>query len=150
MIGRGRGRGGDGEPLARTWSGSVGETALGMIRTLAESIRLDVSAHAESHESEDIDVISAFLQRIEANEGGDSSLGCDPRAAEDRGGNGYRDTFPAVPPGVSVCFDIVPADNTTIPSKATPQLFRGRVKILGDGYPIVDERQRFFVVPPAP
>ena len=38
----------------------------------------------------------------------------------------------------------------TVPATDAPQLFRAKVKVYGDGITQLDERDVFFLVPPAP
>ena len=45
---------------------------------------------------------------------------------------------------------VVSKPNTTVPATDAPQLFRAKVKVYGDGVTQLDERDVFFLVPPAP
>ena len=53
-------------------------------------------------------------------------------------------------PGNRVCFDVVVKTNVTVEPTEAPQLFRATVEVLGDGFTSLDERDVFFLVPPAP
>ena len=50
--------------------------------------------------------------------------------------------------GERVCFDIIVKDNVTVMPTLEPQLFRGTINVLGDGFTPLDERDVFFLVPP--
>jgi hypothetical protein len=58
------------------------------------------------------------------------------------------DYFVTVDPGVSVCFDIVPQRNTTVPSTTIPVFFRATIEVVGDEFTPLDEREIIFLVPP--
>ena len=51
--------------------------------------------------------------------------------------------------GTPVCWKVVSKPNTTVPATDAPQLFRAKVKVYGDGVTQLDERDVFFLVPPA-
>jgi hypothetical protein len=68
---------------------------------------------------------------------------------EDTDGDGFPDAFPAVTPGTRVCWDVIPAMNTTVMSTGAPQIFRARLTVRGDGSPL-DSRIVYFLVPPRP
>ena len=92
--------------------------------------------------------MAAFVDKIEAN----PSAG-DPCATglptEDRiGGDGVNDTFPGVPTGTQVCFDVIPKSNTTVEPTDTAQMFRATIVVRGDDVTELDERDIFFLVPP--
>jgi hypothetical protein len=58
------------------------------------------------------------------------------------------DYFEVVEPGVSVCFDIVPRRNTSVPSTSIPVFFRATIEVIGDEHTPLDEREILFLVPP--
>jgi hypothetical protein len=58
------------------------------------------------------------------------------------------DYFESVDPGVSVCFDIIPQRNDTIPATTVPLRFQATITVFGDEYTPLDSRDIFFVVPP--
>jgi hypothetical protein len=57
------------------------------------------------------------------------------------------DRFVDVPPGTTVCFDIVPARNETIPPTGAMAAYGAFLDILGDGDAVLDTRSVFFFVP---
>ncbi|MBO6940213.1 MAG: hypothetical protein JJ863_34895 [Deltaproteobacteria bacterium] len=61
--------------------------------------------------------------------------------------DGHTETFPEVPPGERVCWDLVVRQNRTVPATDEPQLFRATLTVTGNGSPL-DRREVFFLVPP--
>ncbi len=51
-------------------------------------------------------------------------------------------------PGTSVCWRLVPKQNTTVVPLDTPQLFRATMEVFSDGVTLLDTRDVFFLVPP--
>lgn len=138
---------GSGAPLTSEWMEGepISDTVVQQIEILASATPIEVSVAFEDDPSDGVDTATAFLDRLEANEMGDTSRGCDPRMAT---GSPWPDTFPAVTPGNRVCFDVVVKQNDTVPPTSEPQLFRAFVKVIGDGITELDRREVFFLVPP--
>ena len=138
-----------GMALYSTWSGgSIGATVLAQIQTLASQTRLDISIRFTDDASDSVDSFAAFVDHIEANTAGDPARGCAARPAMDTNGDGFADTFMDVTAGQRVCFDIVVKDNVTVEPTLEPQLFRGTINVVGDGFTPLDERDVFFLVKP--
>jgi hypothetical protein len=76
-----------------------------------------------------------------------TGTGCTALPTEDADMDGVQDSFPSVTPGTPVCFDVVPVQNDTVMPTTTPQVFRARLTIYGDGSPL-DARIVYFLVPP--
>ncbi len=134
--------------------GTVDAEVVTAITSLASSIPLDLTARARDADDDGVDA-TIFIERIEANTAGgvadprDPSVICaGPRTAEDRDGDGFLETFPDVPPGTAVCFDVIPRMNTTVMASDTPQVFRAQIDVVGDGVTVLDTRDVFFLVPP--
>lgn len=89
------------------------------------------------------------LQFIDYLETNTVATDCASVATEDSNGDGHQDAFPAVTPGTRVCWDVVPAMNTTVMPEVTPLVFEARLTVRGDGSPL-DARRVFFLVPPRP
>ena len=68
----------------------------------------------------------------------------------DSNADSYDDKYLQVRTGTPVCWKVVSKQNTTVPATDVPQLFRAKVKVYGDGVTQLDERDVFFLVPPAP
>jgi hypothetical protein len=103
------------------------------------------------------DAVATFIDRIETNTSGSSIW--DPILEEMRtctsglsvgtpGTAPTVDYFEVVEPGVSVCFDIIPERNTTIPASTVPLRFGATIEVLGDEHTPLDERTIYFIVPP--
>ncbi|MEM9068253.1 MAG: VWA domain-containing protein [Myxococcota bacterium] len=134
-------------PVVAT-GGTVNSAVVDQIRTLANSTRFDISAEFIDDPSDTVDTFAAFVDRLEANEAGDAGRGCDPRAATDTNGDSVKETFPDVPSGNRVCFDIVVKQNDMVMPTTEPQVFRATIRVLGDGFTELDSRDVFFLVPP--
>jgi hypothetical protein len=139
-------------------SGSgLGMEIVDAVDTLATGVTIRVDAIAEDDPSDMTDAVAAFIGSIETNTSGASVW--DPILGEMRtctsgltvgtpGTAPSVDYFEAVDPGVSVCFDIIPQRNTTIPATSVPLRFRATITVLGDEYAPLDSRDVYFVVPP--
>jgi hypothetical protein len=140
---------GSGAPLYSTWSGGpIGITVLRQIQILANQTRFDISVVYEDDPSDSVETFSAFVDHIEAKTAGDAARGCNPFPAIDTNGDGHLDTFQDVTAGQRVCFDIVVKQNNTVMPTSMPQLFRGTLRVMGDGFTELDRRDVYFLVPP--
>ena len=108
----------------------------------------DVSAAIIDDPSDSIDVAATFVNRIVTyvSAGGPCANGF---TALDTDADTYTDTFLDVPVGSTVCFEIVPNNNTSIAATADPQTFKGSLVLLGEGHTELARRDVYFVVPPA-
>jgi len=140
---------GAGTPLVSSaTSGTVSSGVVDQIRTLANSTPIDISLEYVDDAADSVDSFAAFVDHIEANETGDAARGCAARVGEDTDADGFADTFRDVTPGMPVCFDIVVKQNDTVMPTTEPQVFRGTLRLLGDGFTELDSRDVFFLVPP--
>ncbi|MDX9722075.1 MAG: hypothetical protein RBU37_15140, partial [Myxococcota bacterium] len=123
----------------------VNKTVLA-VRSLSRGVPLSVTIEAIDLEDDAGDALQ-FLDYLEVNVSGNGRCSVvDPVADTD--GDSRSDAFPRLLPGTPVCWDVHPvASNTTVPAIATPQLFKARLNVLGDGSPL-DGRNVFFLVPP--
>ncbi|HEY8429706.1 MAG TPA: hypothetical protein VIL20_15080 [Sandaracinaceae bacterium] len=114
------------------------------VRELVRGVPLRATVEA-TDEPDDAGDALQFIERLEVNVGGGrcSAVG----ATEDTDDDGYPDAFPAILPGTPVCWDVVVADNTTVPPAYEPLVFRARITVRGDGSPL-DTRVVYFLVPP--
>lgn len=113
------------------------------INEIVEGVPLRATIEASDEPGDAGDALQ-FIQRLETNT---SSPGCAVAATEDTNGDGFPDAFPAVRPGTEVCWDVVARMNTTVMPALTPQIFRARLTVRGDGSPL-DDRIVYFLVPP--
>lgn len=134
-----------GEPLVYTGANAAVTDALvdainGIIRDVP--IRVTLTA---LETQDDAGNALPFVERLSVNtSGGDCTAVTN---LEDTDDDGFDDTFGAVKPGTSVCWDIAVATNTTVPPLLEPQVFRLRLVVRGNGA-VVDERTAYFLVPP--
>ncbi|MEQ9072609.1 MAG: hypothetical protein RLP09_02065 [Sandaracinaceae bacterium] len=130
----------------------LGEDLVRAIVQLTENVPIRVDARADNDPGNEggVDAVEAFVLRLETNTSEASVEGrlCTDLPTGDDTGDGFPDHFPRVFPGTSVCFDIVPRPNQTVPAIDEPQLFRATVRVIGDGFTPLDEREVLFLVPP--
>lgn len=122
----------------------VGQTVQA-VRDIVRGVPLRVTINA-ADEPDDAGDALQFIARLETNT---SRAGCTALPTEDANpaGDGVQDTYPAVTPGNPVCWDVVPRMNETVPPMLTPQVFKARLTVSGDGSPL-DSRLVYFLVPP--
>jgi hypothetical protein len=118
----------------------------------ASLVPLDVSARAVDDPGDTVNAVAAFISHLETNATGAPGRTCTGGfATVDRPGiddDTFPDTFQRVTPGSPVCFDIVAKTNTTVTPTTSPQVFRARIEVVGDGFTPLDARDVFFLVPP--
>ncbi|MBX3251987.1 MAG: VWA domain-containing protein [Myxococcales bacterium] len=145
---------GAGAPLVSTAaSGAVSAGVVDQIRTLANSTPITISAIYEDDPSDAVDTTTAFVAHLVVNNGGGDVMGrtCTVFPADrlrDTNGSGHADTIDRVTPGQPVCFDIVVRQNDTVEPTRSPQVFRGTIRVMGDGFTELDRRDVYFLVPP--
>ncbi len=132
-----------------------GSTGAGLTDAMATAIRvvtrfgaLVIGATAKDDPSDSVDALDAFVQRVEANTVAGAPCESAGLVAIDTNGDTIKDTFSNVNAGTTVCFDVVPKMNTTVPATDVPQMFKASVTVSGDGITVLDTRRVFFLVPP--
>ncbi|KYF88845.1 hypothetical protein BE17_40855 [Sorangium cellulosum] len=117
------------------------------IKVLTTYVTLDISAAAEDNESDAIDAVSAFIDKIIAN-----NLAPEPCTSGlrviDKNLDAVADTFTNVFPGPTVCFDVIPKINVSVPPTTEPQVFTANIVVTGDSVTTLSTRKVFFLVPP--
>ena len=91
-----------------------------------------------------------FIQEIRALGEGDPMNGC-PKLTTTKSNASltYDDVFVGVTAGTSVCFEVIPAMNTTVMPTATAQFFKAFINVVGlPGNTALDQRSVLFLVPP--
>jgi len=117
------------------------------ILQLVRGVPLNVTIAAEDVGGDAGDALQ-FIDYLEVNLSGGKCTKV-PIVADTNMDN-HDDSFPALPGGTPVCWDVNPvAKNTTVMPTPDPQLFKAKVIVSGDGSPL-DERSVFFLVPPKP
>ncbi len=138
-------------PLLFRVNGSTGAgltTAVAdAIRVLTTFVELDIGAVAQDDPADLVDAVASFVQRVETNTvtGAPCTAGL---TVIDTNADTINDTFPGVNPGTTVCFDVIPKSNTTVPALTTPQMFKATIVVSGDNITTLDTRDIFFLVPP--
>ncbi|HJK96587.1 MAG TPA: hypothetical protein RMF84_05160 [Polyangiaceae bacterium LLY-WYZ-14_1] len=142
---------GDDEPFVTTWTpGSpISDVVVDQIEQLARGARFDVTIEFEDGPEDAVDTESAFLERIEAVDGGEVAE-CPFRVPVDADADGVNDTFLNVGGGSFVCFDVFVKENRVVDETPEPQLFRATLRVKGDGFTDLDVRDIYFLVPPDP
>lgn len=141
----------DGQPLVfQGFDGQAASAIENGIRTLTNSIPLDMSARIVDDPSDEVDTVAAFVDRVETLQAG--SPECTGGLAEqDSNGDGRPDVFVDVVAGTPICWKLVPRQNTTVANAGTeePKLYPAKVEVYGDGVTLLDTRTVLFVVPPS-
>jgi hypothetical protein len=137
---------------------------------LLNSIRFDVYVEAYNGPSETIDVVSAFLEKVEPKPSGGkdpvtggtcvafpagqvADLRHTPKALA--GAGDIAETIREVTPGAFYCFSVVPKPNTTVPATTTAQTFLARLAVTAvkpapasGTFALGTDRDVLFIVPP--
>ncbi|MCB9614538.1 MAG: hypothetical protein H6722_19030 [Sandaracinus sp.] len=136
---------GDGSPLLfEGQDASVAGAVEDAIDEVVNGVPLRVTIEATDEDGDAGDALQ-FIDYLEVNSSGGPCTAVTP--LEDTDGDGRNDAFPAVRPGTSVCWDVVPARNETVMPELSPLVFRARLTVRGDGSPL-DARTVYFLVPP--
>ncbi|MFK7989213.1 MAG: hypothetical protein AB8I08_24555 [Sandaracinaceae bacterium] len=136
---------GEGRPLVfNGQDAEVVPAVTSAINQIVEGVPLRVTLDA-ADEPDDAGNALVFIDSLRINGEGDACT--DVELREDTDGDGFDDAFPSLLPGTPVCWDVVPAMNTTVEPTPEPQVFRARLTVRGDGSPL-DTRLVYFLVPP--
>lgn len=117
------------------------------IKVLTTYVTLDISAAAVADETDAVDAASAFIDRIIANNDAPEPCTAGLRVI-DKNVDGVADTYTNVFPGPTVCFDVIPKTNVSVPPTTEPQVFTANIVVTGDGVTTLSTRKVFFLVPP--
>jgi len=113
------------------------------VQAIVTSGRFEITIEASDEPGDAGDSLQ-FIDRLEVNGTADGcAMGLMTR---DSDGDSYDDAFSSVQPGTRVCWDVVAAQNDTVPAMREPQVFRARLTVFADGSE-VDSRLVFFLVP---
>jgi hypothetical protein len=145
-----------GSPLSFTipHDGSgLGAQVVDAVETIANNVPLEVSAASRDATGDSVDA-RIFIDAIVPNVVGGVADPTEPTRicvggldVADTTGDTEPDVFTEVLPGTTVCFDIHPAPNTSVPSTDEPQIFMAFIDVIGDGITILDTREVYFLVP---
>ena len=125
----------------------MGTAIVDGIERLLTSSFFDIGADLVDDPSDDVDAVSAFVDRLEAD-----NLAPHPCTqglnAIDTNGDAAPDTFIDVTPGSIVCFNVVLKTNQTVSPTSAPQYFSANLEIVSDEVTILETRGVHFRVPP--
>jgi len=119
------------------------------ILTLANGLPLDINAVSVDDPADAVDAVASFVDHLQTLQLGTAQC-ANGLNDIDSNGDSFDDKYLQVRTGTPVCWTVVSKPNTTVPATDAPQLFRAKVKVYGDGVTQLDERDVFFLVPPAP
>jgi hypothetical protein len=132
----------------------LGTEVVNAVGLLANGVPMDMSVVARDDITDGVDA-TVFIDRIVPNTTGGVEDPLDPTivcvgglATADTDADTYADKFVDVLPGTPVCFDIIPAQNDTVPPAAEPKIYKAYVDVIGDDVTVLDTREVYFLVPP--
>jgi hypothetical protein len=123
------------------------EEVVNAVETLAFNVPIDILAEERDDETDSVDA-TIFIDYITPYNV-DTSECTGGFVLDDVDTDPYDDVFLDVLPGTPVCFDIIPAMNTTVPATSEPQVFKAFIDVIGDYVTTLDTREVFFLVPPS-
>jgi hypothetical protein len=148
----------DGEPLAFSVSGDgsgLDTSVVDAVNGLATGTPFDSEAIPRDDVTDAVDA-TIFIDRIVPNTIGGVEDPTDPTVICVGGldtvnddADAYEDLFADVIPGTPVCFDIVPAQNDTVPPTFMVGLYTAYIDVIGDDITVLDTREVYFLVPPS-
>lgn len=146
-----------GNPLVYNIPGDgsgLGSQIINGVQTLANGVPISVSTSPRDDTSDSVDAVQ-FIDHIEPNrvdsieDPQNPGVFCLPGLeTADTDGDGLQDTFVSVLPGTSVCFDIYPRRNETVPATSEPQVYKAFIDVIGDRITVLDTREVYFLIPP--
>lgn len=128
----------------------LGSSIVTAIQAIANGSAYDVKAVASNDPKNPSGVdATKFIKALRAMDEGNAANGCPAAPATDSDGDGIKDTFTNLKVGTPVCFEVIPAKNTTVPPELEPQFFNAFVDVIGvQGNIPLDRRSVLFLVPP--
>jgi len=133
--------------MGSDWMG-LGDSVATAIKVLAKGGSFDIGANIEDDPSDAVDAVAEFVDYVETSSS--SMAPCTGgHATEDSNGDGHHDRFVNLTTGESVCFDLIPKTNVTVPATSDEQRFKAYLDIQGSGVTSLGRIEVTFVVPPA-
>jgi hypothetical protein len=117
------------------------------VKTLANSVPLDISATAVDDGADAVEAVAAFVHHLETLQLGTAEC-ANGLTDQDTNSDSFPDLYVDVLPGTPVCWRLVPRTNTTVAATEEPQLYRATIEVRGDGTTLLDTRDVYFLVPP--
>ncbi|GEM_PF-1574186 len=133
--------------LGGEWMG-VGDSVATAIKVLARGGSFDIGAQIQDDPSDGVDAVAAFVDHVETS--GSNTAPCTTgHMTQDSNGDGHDDRFLNLTTGQSVCFDLIPKKNLTVPATSDEQRFKAYLDIQASGITSVGRIEVTFIVPPA-
>lgn len=134
----------------------VSSSIVTAIQAISVGTTYDITARA-SNDPTNVDEAgkpvdaTRFIKSIRAMSEGNAALGCPANPTYDADGDGVDDTFKVVRVGTPVCFDVIPAENRTVPSTEKAGFYNAFIDVLGmpGNTNLGDRRTVVFLVPPS-
>jgi hypothetical protein len=153
-------------PLSFSFDGSSGngvsDAAVTGLAALGNSLKFDLHVQARDVDPMTVDrFISNMLPNLSGAGPASVCITSAPTPLRDEltgptalpGPDGTLDTYPQIPGGKRVCYDVVPKINTTVMRAPDPQVFRAQLQVRGASpggiVNLGAPREVFFLVPPA-
>jgi len=132
----------------------LGTEVVDAVDTLAHNVPIDISSVPRDDTTDTVDA-TVFIDHVEPNVVGGVADPTDPTLVcvgglmvADTDSDTRADVFIDVLPGTTVCFDIYPRRNMTVPATDEPQVFIAYIDVVGDGVTVLDTREVYFLIPP--
>jgi hypothetical protein len=133
----------------------LGTSVVDAVQQLATGVPMEISAETRDDATDAVDA-TQFIDRIVPNEAGGVEDPENPGvfcvgglSTQNVDDDPYQDLFDDVQPDTAVCFDVVAAQNSTVPPTSEHQLFTAYIDVLGDSVTTLDTREVLFLVPPS-
>ncbi len=133
--------------MGSDWMG-LGDSVATAIKVLAKGGSFDIGAKIEDDPSDDVDAVAEFVDYIETSSSNTAPCTSGHMTA-DGNGDGRDDRFINLTTGESVCFDLIPKTNVTVPAMKDEQRFKAYLDIQGSDVTSLGRIEVTFVVPPA-
>ena len=135
--------------LAQINNADIEGKTIEMVRNLAKTMNLEITTVAEDFDDAEHKDASKLVKAIKLNTE-DIGKEVQGRICTSVTGDAKApfEGIAALPPGTTVCYDVIPVDNQTLfkPTEE-PLVLKARIKILGDGS-VLNSGIAYFVVPP--
>jgi hypothetical protein len=128
----------------------IGNSVVAAIKAIAIGSVYDVTVRPKNDPTNPMGIdATKFIKALRAKDEGDVAAGCPARAAVDTNADGIKDTFKGVVVGTPVCFEVIPAMNTTVAPQEAAIYARADLDVVGvPGDIKLDTRKVLFLVPP--
>ncbi|MBO4349857.1 MAG: hypothetical protein J6A01_02800 [Proteobacteria bacterium] len=130
--------------LAKIDDSSIETQTIEIVRKLAKGMDLHITSGVD-----DIDVpnVKKLVKELKVNTEDSKVQGRECTKVSGVSGAPYEE-IAKLAPGTSVCYDVIPVDSQDIfPATSEPQVFKARIKVMGDGS-VLNSGIAYFLVPP--